>query len=48
MFAMFVHNNELWLGGGFAAGLLNDVWRSNDAVNWRVGPTRSSPLISND
>jgi hypothetical protein len=37
MFAMFVHNNELWLSGGFAAGLLNDVWRSNDAVNWRVG-----------
>lgn len=37
MFAMFVHNNELWLSGGFAAGLLNDVWRSSDAVNWRVG-----------
>lgn len=36
MFAMIVHNNELWLGGGFAAGLLNDVWRSSDAVNWRV------------
>ncbi len=37
MFAMIVHNNELWLGGGFAAGLLNDFWRSSDAVNWRVG-----------
>ena len=36
MFAMFVHNNELWLSGGFAAGLFNDVWRSSDAANWRV------------
>jgi hypothetical protein len=36
MFAMFVHNNEIWLSGGFAAGLFNDVWRSSDAVNWRV------------
>jgi hypothetical protein len=31
---------ELWLSGGFAAGLLNDVWRSSDAVNWRVGFSR--------
>jgi hypothetical protein len=37
MFALFLHNDELWLTGGFAAGLLNDVWRSNDAVNWRAG-----------
>jgi N-acetylneuraminic acid mutarotase len=39
-FAMFVHNNELWLTGGFAASLYNDVWRSNDAVSWRVGFSR--------
>jgi N-acetylneuraminic acid mutarotase len=37
LFAMFVHNNELWLSGGVAAGTFNDVWRSSDAVNWRVG-----------
>jgi hypothetical protein len=36
LFALFVHNNELWLSGGLAAGLYNDVWRSSDAVNWRV------------
>jgi hypothetical protein len=39
LFAMFVHNNELWLSGGLSAGLFNDVWRSSDAVNWRVGFT---------
>jgi hypothetical protein len=40
LFAMIVHNNELWLTGGLAAGLYNDVWRSSDAVNWRVGFSR--------
>jgi N-acetylneuraminic acid mutarotase len=37
LFAMFVHNNELWLAGGLAAGPFNDVWRSSDGAAWRVG-----------
>ncbi len=39
LFAMFVHNSELWLSGGLNAGVFNDVWRSSDGVNWRVGFT---------
>jgi hypothetical protein len=37
LFAMFVHNNEMWLAGGLAAGPFNDVWRSSDGAAWRVG-----------
>jgi hypothetical protein len=36
-FALFVHGNELWFTAGLSAGLLNDVWRSSDGVNWREG-----------
>jgi len=37
LFTLFVHNNEMWLAGGLAAGPLNDVWRSSDGAAWRVG-----------
>ena len=35
--AVIVHDNQLWLAGGFSLSFLNDVWRSADGVNWRVG-----------
>jgi len=31
------HNNELWVIGGFNLNPNNEVWRSTDGVNWRVG-----------
>jgi hypothetical protein len=37
LFTLFVHNNEMWLAGGLAAGPFNDVWRSSDGAAWRVG-----------
>ena len=32
-----VHNNRLWLIGGYDGAQKNDVWRSEDGVNWRLG-----------
>jgi N-acetylneuraminic acid mutarotase len=37
LMSLIVHNNELWLIGGYNADVLNDVWRSTDGVTWRVG-----------
>jgi hypothetical protein len=31
------HGSELWLVGGFGATFMNDVWRSSDGIDWRVG-----------
>ncbi len=44
LITLFVHNNELWLAGGLAAGPLNDVWRSSDGAAWRLGV--SLPITS--
>lgn len=35
--ASVVHQNELWLVGGYGLSFLNDVWRSSDAKNWHLG-----------
>jgi hypothetical protein len=35
--ALTTHNNELWVIGGVSLDLRNDVWRSANGVDWRVG-----------
>ncbi|HEY7638235.1 MAG TPA: Ig-like domain-containing protein [Steroidobacteraceae bacterium] len=35
--ASVVHQNQLWLVGGYGLSFLNDVWRSSDAKTWRLG-----------
>ncbi|HKR34864.1 MAG TPA: hypothetical protein VJT10_08490 [Steroidobacteraceae bacterium] len=35
--AFILHSGEMTLAGGFGLSFLNDVWRSNDGKNWRVG-----------
>jgi hypothetical protein len=35
--AVTAHNNELWVISGIGLDRYNDVWRSIDGVNWRVG-----------
>jgi hypothetical protein len=35
--ASMVHGGELWLVGGFGLSFFNDVWRSSDGRDWRVG-----------
>ena len=32
-----VHNNQLWVIGGFDGAQKGDVWRSEDGENWRLG-----------
>ena len=32
-----VHNNRLWVTGGYDGARKNDVWRSEDGENWRQG-----------
>jgi hypothetical protein len=36
---LIVHGGELWAVGGYGLSFLNDVWRSSDAKNWRIGFT---------
>lgn len=37
-FACVVHNNKIFIYGGIAANgkAFNDVWSSNDGINWRI------------
>jgi hypothetical protein len=35
--ALIVHGSGLWLAGGFGLSYMNDVWRSSDGKNWRLG-----------
>jgi hypothetical protein len=35
--ALMIHNGEFWIAGGFTLSYVNDVWRSADGSNWRVG-----------
>jgi hypothetical protein len=35
--ALIVHGGEMWVAGGFSLSFLNDVWRSSDGKNWRLG-----------
>jgi hypothetical protein len=35
--ASMVHGGEMWVVGGFSLSFFNDVWRSSDGKNWRLG-----------
>ena len=35
--ALIPHTGELWLVGGYGLSFSNEVWRSNDGKNWRLG-----------
>jgi hypothetical protein len=36
---LIVHGGELWVVAGYGLSFLDDVWRSSDAKNWRLGFT---------